>query len=199
VERVASGPVRLSPALHRRANLARPRGRSPRWPALALALLGLSGCTLLSDLDGLEGGLGPTDGGGDAGPLPEGEAIVGVPSRKCIDVQGGIARDGAPLELRTCAPSSPTQRWTFGYEGTVRVQGLCMDVAWGSTFDGATIQLAVCTGNPAQQFTLNASNDLVNPQADKCVDVRDSSSADGARLQLWTCTGADHQKWFRQP
>lgn len=76
--------------------------------------------------------------------------------------------------------------------------GLCMDVAWGSRENGAVIQLAWCSGNPAQQFRLNAASDLVNPQADKCVDVKDALTGNGTRLQLWECNGDDNQKWSRR-
>jgi hypothetical protein len=70
-----------------------------------------------------------------------------------------------------------------------------MDVAWGSSANGTAIQLATCNGGPAQQFTLNAALDLVNPQTNKCVDVKDQQTANGTRLQLWECSGRDNQKW----
>jgi hypothetical protein len=109
-------------------------------------------------------------------------------------VSGGRGKDGTPLDIWDCG-SGARMKWQFMSDGTVRAMGKCMDVAWGSTADGATIQLANCSGNPAQQFRLNSSHDLTNPQADKCVDVRNEGTANGARLQLWSCNGQDDQKW----
>ena len=109
-------------------------------------------------------------------------------------MSGGQGKDGTPLDIWDCG-SGARMKWQFMSDGTVRAMGKCMDVAWGSTADGATIQLANCSGNPAQQFRLNSSHDLTNPQADKCVDVRNEGTANGARLQLWSCNGQDNQKW----
>ena len=71
----------------------------------------------------------------------------------------------------------------------------CMDVAAGSTANGAVVQLYTCNGTGAQQFTLNAAGDLVNPQSNKCVDIKDVNANDGAKLQLWDCAGTANQKW----
>ena len=107
---------------------------------------------------------------------------------------GHKGADGSPLQIWDCNGRN-WQKWDFRPDGTIRSMGLCMDVAWGSAQNGAAIQLAVCSGNPAQQFRLNSSNDLVNPQANKCVDVKDQKTGNGTRLQLWDCNGQDNQKW----
>lgn len=123
-----------------------------------------------------------------------GTTIYSHASNKCIEMVGHKGADGSPLEIWSCN-SNNWQKWDFRSDGTVRSMGLCMDVAWGSSANGAVIQLAVCSGNPAQQFRLNSSNDLVNPQANKCVDVKDQKTGNGTRLQLWDCNGQDNQKW----
>jgi len=123
-----------------------------------------------------------------------GTTIYSHASNKCIEMVGHKGADGSPLEIWSCN-SANWQKWDFRSDGTVRSMGLCMDVAWGSSANGAVIQLAVCSGNPAQQFRLNSSNDLVNPQANKCVDVKDQKTGNGTRLQLWDCNGQDNQKW----
>ncbi|MGW1274846.1 ricin-type beta-trefoil lectin domain protein, partial [Streptomyces sp. NPDC002491] len=124
---------------------------------------------------------------------PAGVSVKGFASGRCIDVTGA-GGDGTPLQIWDCT-GARQQTWRFMSDGTVRSLGMCMDVAWGSTRNGAVIQLARCSGNPAQQFRLNAAHDLVNPQADKCVDVRDRGTGNGNRLQLWDCNGMGHQKW----
>jgi hypothetical protein len=123
-----------------------------------------------------------------------GTTIYGHASNKCIEMVSHKGTDGSPLQINSCTGKN-WQKWDFRSDGTIRSMGLCMDVAWGSSANGAVIQLAVCSGNPAQQFRLNSSNDLVNPQANKCVDVKDQKTAAGTRLQLWDCNGQDNQKW----
>ncbi|MHC3430443.1 ricin-type beta-trefoil lectin domain protein, partial [Streptomyces sp. DT18] len=73
------------------------------------------------------------------------------------------------------------QAWSVGGDGTLRVLGKCLDVPSGSTANGAKLQLWDCNGSGAQQWTVTAAKDLVNPQADKCADVQDKSTANGAR------------------
>lgn len=57
------------------------------------------------------------------------------------------------------------------------------------------IQLARCSGNPAQEFVMSDTGDLVNPQANKCVDAMDDGTAEKSELRLWTCSGKPDQKW----
>ncbi|MER5556387.1 RICIN domain-containing protein [Streptomyces sp. NPDC002793] len=136
--------------------------------------------------------LGKSGSSGESSSVP-GVSIRSHHSGRCIDVTDGEG-DGTPLQIWGCSGAAQ-QTWRFMDDGTVRSMGLCMDVAWGATGNGAVIQLARCSGHPAQQFRLNSSHDLVNPQADKCVDVREQQVANGSRLQLWDCNGQDYQKW----
>ncbi|GIG59716.1 hypothetical protein Lfu02_40880 [Longispora fulva] len=126
-------------------------------------------------------------------PAVPGRAIVGVQSRLCLSATVGT--DGTALVLATC-DNSPAQHWEALADGTIRSVGMCMDAAWGSTADLTTVQAASCTGNRAQQFRLNPSNDLVNVQADKCADVYNRATAPGSPVKLWPCNGQDNQKWF---
>ncbi|GAB2805953.1 hypothetical protein GCM10027176_08720 [Actinoallomurus bryophytorum] len=120
--------------------------------------------------------------------------LVSFASGRCIDVPGGKARDGTPLQIRDCTGGA-RQRWTFEPGGSVRALGMCMDVAWGSDEDGAVVQLARCNGGSAQQFVLYTDGDLVNAGSGKCVDVTDMETANGTRLQQWTCGGTSNQEW----
>ncbi len=122
--------------------------------------------------------------------------IVSNWHNKCIDVPNWNFNDGQRLIVWNCTGGT-NQAWTFT-DGTLRTENnKCMDVAWGSTANGAAIQIATCSGNPAQQFVLNAAGDLVNPQANKCVDIADWNPNNDAVLQLWECTGGANQKWRR--
>ncbi|MEV4944962.1 ricin-type beta-trefoil lectin domain protein [Streptomyces sp. NPDC053755] len=130
----------------------------------------------------------PTEAPGASG------ALVGL-GGKCLDVAGGAAADGTPVQLWDCNGSA-AQRWTVGTDGTVRALGKCLDVTSGATADGARTQLYTCNGSGAQAWRYETSaGDLVNVPADKCLDASDNSSANGTRAQIWSCTGAANQKW----
>ncbi|MFP8885415.1 ricin-type beta-trefoil lectin domain protein [Streptomyces mangrovi] len=116
-------------------------------------------------------------------------------SGKCLSA--GRGTDGTQLVLSTCNGSAE-QRWDFRPDGTIRSKGLCMDVAWASKENGTAIQVARCSGNPAQRFHLNETEDLVAGIADKCVDVYDGRTADGTPAILWPCTGSANQTWYRR-
>lgn len=126
-----------------------------------------------------------------------GVSVQGYGSNRCIDVtnsQNGAGADGTPLQLWDCARSA-NQLWSFSSDGTVRSLGLCMDLARASTNENTTVQLVNCNGGWAQEFTLTAAHDLVNPTAGKCVTA--VSSAHGARLVLRLCAGTSNQKWHK--
>ncbi|MGY1578693.1 ricin-type beta-trefoil lectin domain protein [Streptomyces sp. MN13] len=132
---------------------------------------------------------GTQSGGGDRSG-----AFVGL-AGKCLDVAGGSAADGTPVQLHDCNGTA-AQQWTVRADGSVQALGKCLDVTSGSTADGAKVQLYDCNGTGAQRWSYNtATGDVVNLAADKCLDVTDQSSANGARAQIWSCTGAANQKW----
>jgi hypothetical protein len=123
-----------------------------------------------------------------------GDTLVSKASGKCLSA--GLGADGTQLTLQSC-DGSAGQRWTFRSDGTIRAQGRCMDVAWGAQENGTVIQVADCSGNPAQQFRLNAVGDLVAGIAGKCVDILENRTADGSPAHLWSCIGVPNQKWYR--
>jgi hypothetical protein len=128
-------------------------------------------------------------------PLYAISGSYGAYADKCVDVPGGIPADGEQLQIWDCN-GTVAQTWTWGLQKQVMAFDMCLDVAWGSTVNGAKVQLAWCYPNdPAQQWVITATGDLVNPQANKCLGVRDWQSYNGAPLQIWDCTGGANQKW----
>ncbi|MDX3850290.1 ricin-type beta-trefoil lectin domain protein [Streptomyces sp. AK02-01A] len=121
-----------------------------------------------------------------------GRALVSAQSGKCLSAVNG--KDGSQLQLWPC-DGSAAQRWDFRADGTIRAMGLCMDVAGGSTANSTAIQVAVCSGNGAQQFYLNDTEDLVARSATKCVDIYDGRTGNGTPAILWPCTGTKNQTW----
>lgn len=128
-------------------------------------------------------------------PWPGGVQIYSHASNHCIGVANSPgAPTGSALVIWDCYDVS-YQRWKF-VSGTVQSEGKCMNVSGGATGNGALINWTTCNGSAAQQFRLNSSHDLTNPNSgNKCVDVKDQQTSNGARLQLWTCAGTPNQKW----
>ncbi|MEW2487433.1 RICIN domain-containing protein [Streptomyces sp. NPDC048411] len=124
-----------------------------------------------------------------------GVQIYSHASGRCIGIANSPgAPVGSKLVIWDCYNES-YQRWKF-VDGTVRSEGKCMNVSGGATNNGAVINWTTCNGSGAQQFRLNSSHDLTNPQSgNKCVDVIDQRTDNGARLQLWQCAGTPNQKW----
>ncbi|WP_153183286.1 ricin-type beta-trefoil lectin domain protein [Streptomyces sp. E5N91] len=124
-----------------------------------------------------------------------GVQIYSHASNRCIGVANSPnAPVGSKLVIWDCYNES-YQRWKF-VNGTVQSEGKCMNISGGATNNGAVINWTTCNGSGAQQFRLNSSHDLTNPQSgNKCVDVIDQRTDNGARLQLWQCYGTSNQKW----
>ncbi|MFI1826066.1 ricin-type beta-trefoil lectin domain protein [Streptomyces sp. NPDC020412] len=123
--------------------------------------------------------------------------VLGFAAKRCLDIVGGKAVDGAQLRLDACS-GQQRQRFEFRPDGqvwTLYQQKMCMDVAWGSKKNGAAIQIANCAKNGAQKFQIMTDGSLVNPQSGKCVEAVDLGGSTGFRLQLQTCDGAKNQKW----
>jgi hypothetical protein len=72
--------------------------------------------------------------------------------------------------------------------------GRCLDVPNSSQTDGTQLQIWDCSGAANQQWTLNASNELV-VYGSKCLDVPGHATAAGTRVQIWTCNGGGNQQW----
>jgi endo-1,4-beta-xylanase len=72
--------------------------------------------------------------------------------------------------------------------------GRCLDVPGQSQTDGTYLQIWDCWGGANQQWTLNATNELV-VYGTKCLDVPNHATAAGTRVQIWTCNGGANQQW----
>jgi hypothetical protein len=142
---------------------------------------------------GVAGNKPPVATTGAAAPTIPGRAIVGGQSGLCLSANAG--KDGSALTLATC-DGSAVQHWEALSDGTIRSAGLCMDAAWASTDDLTQIQVARCSGNQAQQWRLNGSNQLLGVQSNKCADVYQQGTTPGSPVKLWPCNGQSNQKWY---
>lgn len=128
--------------------------------------------------------------------------ILSEHSNKCMDVEGGQAREGARIVMWDCH-GNQNQRFTFMGDGTIRVMGLCVDAAGGKGNNGDQIVAWRCNGGPNQKWRWSSSgrNDLGNSITGingRCIDIYRENSSNGAELKLWDCgAGKRNQAWTR--
>lgn len=156
----------------------------PRWVAcgaLALAVPAV-GC----------GSQDPAPSGGtQSQPLADGGTITDF-TGLCLDVQGGSAASGTPIQLWDCNGNG-WQTWTYQSGSFVGWAGKCLDVRWAGTANGTPVQLWDCNGTPAQQWSLR--NGQLVGIGGKCLDVNDFHSVQGQTLQMWDCNGGANQQF----
>ncbi|GAB3933100.1 hypothetical protein GCM10027614_03420 [Micromonospora vulcania] len=148
----------------------------------------------------------PTTGSGpgsvaltpSARPRTAGDRLVGVASKRCLDISAPDSPDPVRLQLWDCQDDRDrNQLWTLRADGSVQLGGRCLDVLGASSDDRAAIQITTCNTTPAQQFTLNGQRQLVNAHSGKCVGPVDLGTGNGTSIEQRTCTSADAQEWTR--
>ena len=128
-----------------------------------------------------------------AAPPPAADRpLRNVGTGTCADVPNSDPGSPAPVQSWPCNDTAG-QRFSLPGDGTVRVLGRCLR-ADGSA-DGTTLTVAACTGEPAQQFDLNAASDLVTRGSGKCLEVPWGDRNPGVPVRLIGCGGENHQKW----
>lgn len=86
-------------------------------------------------------------------------AMVGG-SSLCLDVAGGVAQNGTPVQMWACDSTNANQRWTYT-GGTLQWIGhdFCLNVVDGKAGDGARLQLWACNKNDANnRWTFKATS-----------------------------------------
>ncbi|MEQ0558480.1 arabinofuranosidase catalytic domain-containing protein [Amycolatopsis sp. NEAU-NG30] len=73
--------------------------------------------------------------------------------------------------------------------------GKCLDVPNSST--GTQLQIRGCTGQPAQNWTRTASNQLTVTTGGTtlCLDASGGGTTAGTKVITWSCTGQPNQQW----
>lgn len=80
-------------------------------------------------------------------------AIVGV-GGFCLDVQGSVATEGAPILYVPCN-GGPSRNWSVSNGSIVGIGGKCIDVQGGVPYDQAPLILSTCSGGPTQQWAVH--------------------------------------------
>ncbi len=126
---------------------------------------------------------------GTAAGNPTSGVVVGA-GGLCLDVRGGVAAEGQPVQLYGCNFSA-AQQVGYGADNTVRVLGRCLTTA-GTT--------ATCTAGADQLWTRQTNGALVNPATGRCLDVPDGNTTPGAvQLRAYDCNGTAAQTWRLPP
>ncbi len=74
---------------------------------------------------------------------------------KCMDVRDGSSIDGTPVQLYTCTPGVPAQRWSYDPETQeLRNLGKCLDASGGGTADRTKLIIWECHAGANQQWRL---------------------------------------------
>ena len=133
---------------------------------------------------------------GTAAENPTTGEVVGV-GGLCLDVRGGTAAEGQPVQAYTCNHTA-AQSVGHAADDTLRVLGRCVTAA--GTGNGAAVTTATCAGSPGQLWARRADGTLRNPASGRCLDVPNSSTTPGAvQLQVYDCLHTDGQIWRLPP
>ncbi|MGC9671372.1 ricin-type beta-trefoil lectin domain protein [Planosporangium sp. 12N6] len=133
---------------------------------------------------------------GTAADNPTTGEVVGV-AGLCLDVRGGVAADGQPVQVYTCNHTA-AQQARYADDSTVRLLSRCLTAT--GTANRTPVTIASCTGDAGQSWTRRADGTLLNPASGRCLDVPDSNPAPGAaQLQLYDCLHTDGQVWRLPP
>jgi len=122
----------------------------------------------------------------------------------CLDVAGGFAEDGTPVQIWDCLGTAQ-QNWLFN-EGML-VSGLdqskCLDA--GPTMDrGFNVMLWSCNGYPQQMWAYDdqyMKTIYLNNGADAsyCLDAPGGYLQNGNQMWIWDCYGNDAQSFAFTP
>jgi len=133
---------------------------------------------------------------GSATANPATGEVIGA-GNLCLDVRGGTAAEGQPLQLYTCNHTAAQQ---VGYQSdrTVRMLGRC--IAPSGTGNNALVSTVTCTGGTGQTWTRQSDGTLVNIASGRCLDVPNGNTTPGAvQLQLFDCNTSAAQRWQLPP
>ncbi|HEX5594568.1 MAG TPA: ricin-type beta-trefoil lectin domain protein, partial [Micromonosporaceae bacterium] len=131
-------------------------------------------------------------------------AYIGL-AEKCLDLKGGLAQAGQPIQLYDCN-ATIAQKWTFTPApnqtnpnlGTLSVyDNWCVQPA--GTTAGSALQLQKCDGSTAQRLTRTSAGQLSHPTSGLCLAVKDGATANSTPIVLASCDSTSAaQQWEAQ-
>ncbi|GHJ47278.1 hypothetical protein Cs7R123_46200 [Catellatospora sp. TT07R-123] len=128
-------------------------------------------------------------------------SFVGYGSGRCLDVEDGLAVNGARLMIYDCAGGAD-QQWTLTAAGELRttIGGVtkCVDAQAAGLVDGTDVQLWSCNSGNNQKWVPLADGRIMGLQSGKCLDAELNHTTNGTYIQLWSCGSVrkTNQAWF---
>ncbi|MEV6350403.1 serine/threonine protein kinase [Actinoplanes sp. NPDC051851] len=120
-----------------------------------------------------------------------GSLFQGVGQDNCLYAPAG----GGQIVTKACDRTDTGQLFSLASDGTLRARGKCAEV--GGTSNGSLVTLVTCTGDQTQQWSYNASLQLVTAAGDNCLDIPYGKDAEDLAMWVWACVDEDNQKWRR--
>jgi uncharacterized protein YjbI with pentapeptide repeats len=124
---------------------------------------------------------------------------------KCLNVAGGNAYDGTPMEIQDCNASWGQTFTLYPYGGgqyslfTASGGWECLEVPGWSTWAGVQFTTRTCNAGANQKFTIrsvgNGFYQVVNVNSGLCVGTSGNGSTSGTSVQQQTCSSATGQRW----
>ncbi|GAA1615347.1 serine/threonine protein kinase [Actinoplanes couchii] len=123
------------------------------------------------------------------GAAATGSPFQGVGPKTCLYAPAG----GGQIVTKACAGTDAGQRFTLASDKTLRARGKCAEVDGAA--NGSLVTLVACTGARAQQWTYNASRELVTAEGGGCLDIPYGKETEGLAMWIWVCVGKENQQW----
>ncbi|MET1016948.1 MAG: PQQ-dependent sugar dehydrogenase, partial [Leifsonia flava] len=132
----------------------------------------------------------------DAAQAATGKPIVGVASKRCLDIQYGSMTAGAQTLIGTCNGGAD-QRWMRTAANELRVfdGARCLQPGAVVSAAGKKAVIAACTGSAAQKWSYTSAKQLKNTSIGWCLDVRGAKTASGSQVYLHSCSTGTNQQW----
>ncbi|MFJ6721454.1 non-reducing end alpha-L-arabinofuranosidase family hydrolase [Streptomyces sp. NPDC091259] len=122
-------------------------------------------------------------------------AIKGVPSGRCIDINGSATANGTQAQLWDCNGQA-NQRWTYTSDKQLVIYGnKCLSTLAKGTSNGTAVVIGDCDGSAGQQWNLNSNGTIAGVQSGLCLDAVGAATAKGTKIQLYSCWSGTNQKW----
>ncbi|MEO6085681.1 MAG: RICIN domain-containing protein, partial [Umezawaea sp.] len=129
------------------------------------------------------------------GSSPQGGAIVGGQSGRCVDIAGTSTTNGTQAQLWDCNAGT-NQRFTYTSGKQLQVYGnKCLSANNQGTGNGTAVVIGDCNSQTSQQWNFNANGTVTGVQSGLCVDANGAGTANGTKIILWSCGSGANQQW----
>ncbi|KOY55992.1 non-reducing end alpha-L-arabinofuranosidase family hydrolase [Streptomyces sp. XY332] len=122
-------------------------------------------------------------------------AIKGVPSGRCMDINGSTTANGTQAQLWDCNGQT-NQRWTYTSSKQLMIYGnKCLEAMSKGTSNGTAVVIGDCDGGAGQQWNINTNGTIAGVQSGLCLDAVGAATANRTKIQLYSCWSGTNQKW----